>query len=92
MQIKKFDGPCFVKLPDGSIMTRGDLPSKSTRRWVIRRKVKVVLAVTSGLLSLKEACEMYDLSEEEYKLWQAALLDHGRGGLRVTHLKKYRQL
>lgn len=92
MQIKKVKGPCFVKLPDGSIMTRGDLPTKSTRRWVIRCKVKVVLAVTSGLLSLKEACEMYDLSEEEYELWQAALLDHGRGGLRVTHLKKYRQL
>lgn len=91
MQIKKIDGPNFVKLPDGSIMTRGDLPPKTTRRWVIRRKVKVVLAVSAGLLSLREACELYDLSEEEFQSWQSAMLKHGRGGVRVTHLKKYRQ-
>ncbi|OUS08652.1 hypothetical protein A9Q96_04260 [Rhodobacterales bacterium 52_120_T64] len=91
MLIKKNEGPCSVRLPDGSVLTRGDLPPKSTTRWVIRHKVKVVLAVTSGLLSLEEACEMYNLSEEEYLLWQSAMLDHGRSGLRVTHLKKYRQ-
>lgn len=92
MLIKKIDGPSFVKLPDGTVLTRGDLPPKSTRRWVIRRKVTVVLAVTAGLLSLEEACDMYNLSEEEYELWQSAMLEHGRSGLRVTHLKKYRQL
>ena len=91
MHVKKIDGPSFVKLPDGTVLTRGDLPPKSTRRWVIRRKVTVVLAVSAGLLSLEEACDMYDLSEEEYLLWQSAMLEHGRGGLRVTHLKKYRQ-
>ena len=91
MHVKKIDGPSFVKLPDGTVVTRGDLPPKSTRRWVIRRKVTVVLAVSAGLLSLEEACDMYDLSEEEYLLWQSAMLEHGRGGLRVTHLKKYRQ-
>ena len=91
MLIKKIDGPSFVKLPDGTTLTRGDLPPKSTRRWVIRRKGTVVLAVTAGLLSLEEACEMYNLSEEEYNLWQSSMLEHGRGGLRVTHLKKYRQ-
>ncbi|MBL4874541.1 MAG: DUF1153 domain-containing protein [Rhodobacteraceae bacterium] len=92
MLIKKIDGPSFVKLPDGTVLTRGDLPPKTTRRWVIRRKVTVVLAVTAGLLSLEEACEMYNLSEEEYNSWQSAMLEHGRSGLRVTHLKKYRQL
>ena len=91
MHVKKIDGPSFVKLPDGTVLTRGDLPPKSTRRWVIRRKVTVVLAVSAGLLSLEEACDMYDLSKEEYLLWQSAMLEHGRGGLRVTHLKKYRQ-
>lgn len=91
MLVKKIMGPSAVKLPDGSTLTRGDLPPSSTRRWVIRRKVTVVLAVTSGLLSLKEACEMYGLSEEEFHLWRTAMLEHGRGGLRVTHLKKYRQ-
>lgn len=91
MQIRKIDGPSFVKLPDGSILTRGDLPPKSTRRWVTRRKVTVVLAVSAGLLTLKEACELYELSEEEFQLWKSAMLKHGRGGLRVTHLRKYRQ-
>ncbi len=69
MLIKKIDGPGFVKWPDGTVLTRGDVPPISTRRWVIRRKVAVVLAVTSGLLSLEEVCEMYNLSEEEYLLW-----------------------
>ena len=91
MLVKKIDRPSFVRLPDGTTLTRGDLPSKTTRRWVIRRKVTVVLAVTAGLLSLEEACEMYNLSEEEYLSWQSAMLEHGRGGLRVTHLKRYRQ-
>ena len=91
MLLKKFIGPSFVKLPDGSVLARGDLPPISTRRWVARRKSTVVLAVTAGLLSLEEACEMYDLSEEEYLFWQSAMLDHGRSGLRVTHPKKYRQ-
>lgn len=80
-----------MKLPDGTVLSRGDLPPKSTSRWVIRRKVTVVLAVSAGLLTLKEACEMYGLSEEEYSSWESALLSHGRRGLRVTHLKKYRQ-
>lgn len=91
MFIRRENGPSHVKLPDGAVLTRGDLPPRNTRRWVIKRKVTVVLAVTAGLLTLEEACEMYDLSEEEYSLWEQALLDHGRRGLRVTHLKKYRQ-
>ena len=91
MHIKKIDGPNYVRLPDGSIMTRGDLPPKTTRRWVIKHKVKVVLAVSAGLLTLKEACDLYELSEEEFQLWQSAMLKHGRVGLRVTNLKKYRQ-
>lgn len=91
MLVKKIDGPNFVNPPDGSVLTRGDLPPANTRRWVIRRKATVVMAVSAGLLSLEEACDMYDLSEEEFILWQSALLEPGRRGLRGTHLKKYRQ-
>ena len=80
-----------MTLPDGSVLSRGDLPPENTRRWVIRRKVTVVLAVSSGLLTLEEACKMYNLSEEEFSMWESAMLNHGRYGLRVTHLKKYRQ-
>ncbi len=91
MYIKRENGPVSVKLPDGTRLTRSDLPTKDTRRWVARRKATVVLAVNAGLVSLDEVCGMYDLSKEEFTSWESALLKHGRSGLRITHLKKYRQ-
>lgn len=91
MFIRQESGPVSVTLPDGSILTRGDLPPKNTSRWVIKRKAKVVLAVNSGLITIEEACRMYSLSAEEFASWENAMLAHGSGGLRVTHLKKYRQ-
>lgn len=91
LYIKNDNRPNIVTLPDGSILSKGDLPDPATKRWVIRHKVTVVLAVRSDLISLEEACEMYGLSEEEFGLWEEAMLNHGRRGLRVTHLKKYRQ-
>ena len=42
----------YVIGPDGSPLTIADLPPKTTRRWVIRRKAEVVAAVRGGLLSL----------------------------------------
>ena len=53
MYLKKIDGPRAVTLPDGSIMTRADLPPAETRRWVASRKARVVKAVAFGLLPLK---------------------------------------
>ncbi len=91
MFVRRESGPVSVKLPDGSRLTRSDLPPKNTYRWVARRKATVVLAVNAGLVSLEEVCRMYELTEEEFASWESALLKHGRGGLRVTHLKKYRQ-
>ena len=63
MYLKKVDGPRAVTLPDGSVMTRADLPPPETRRWVASRKATVVKAVAFGLLTLKEALERYQLSE-----------------------------
>ncbi|SPH17968.1 hypothetical protein DEA8626_01497 [Defluviimonas aquaemixtae] len=91
MFLKKIDGPRAVTMPDGTIMTRADLPPVGTRRWVASRKVKVVKAVAFGLLPLKEALERYDLSEEEFDLWRAAVERHGEKGLKVTAIQKYRQ-
>jgi len=71
-------------------MTLDDLPSVKTKRWVIRRKAKVVAGVRAGLLSLDEACRRYHLSIDEFLSWQRQLDDHGLEGLRVTRLKKYR--
>jgi len=56
----------YVIGPDGTPLTLADLPPHTTRRWVIRRKAEVVMAVRGGLLTLEEACERYTLTVEEF--------------------------
>lgn len=92
MFLKKIDGPRAITLPDGTIMTRADLPPAETRRWVASRKARVVRAVAYGLLPLKEALERYALSEEEFELWRDAVEKHGEKALKVTAIQKFRQL
>ena len=69
MYLKKVDGPRAVRLPDGSVMTRADIPPRDTTRWVASRKAAVVRAVACGLIGRGEAMERYDLSEEEFSEW-----------------------
>lgn len=76
--------------PAGRRAGRRDLPSPRTKRWVIRRKAEVVSAVRSGVLSLEEACAMYNLSVEEFLSWQRLIDAHGLMGLRATRLQQYR--
>jgi hypothetical protein len=92
MFLKRVDGPRQVTLPDGSILSRADLPPADTRRWVASRKAVVVKAVIFGLIPESEALERYALSEEEFALWRTAVERHGNDGLKVTTLQKYRQL
>lgn len=90
MYLKRETGPRTVTLPDGTTMSRADLPDKTTRRWVASRKALVVHGVESGLISAREACEMYGLSEEELTAWRSALAHHGASALRATSLQSYR--
>jgi hypothetical protein len=83
--------PAQVIGPDGEPMTLDDLPPPMTRRWVIRRKAQVVAAVRGGLLTLDEACQRYNLSVDEFLLWQRMIERHGVPGLRVTRIQHYRQ-
>lgn len=92
MYLKKVDGPRQITLPDGSILSRADLPPSDTRRWVASRKAVVVKAVLYGLITQTEALERYELSEEEFQLWREAVEKHGEKALRVTTIQKYRQL
>ena len=94
---KDFPRPNMVKRrglevigPTGLPMTRDDLPSPSTKRWVIRRKAEVVAGVRAGLITIDEACERYSLSIDEFLSWQRLLSKHGLPGLRTTHIKTYR--
>ena len=92
MYLKRVDGPRQVTLPDGSILSRADLPPPDIRRWVASRKAVVVKAVIYGLIAESEALERYAISAEEFALWRAAVEQHGDGALKVTAIRKYRQL
>ncbi|MEM0949471.1 MAG: DUF1153 domain-containing protein [Pseudomonadota bacterium] len=92
MYLKKIDGPRAVTLPDGTTMTRADLPDPNTRRWVASRKAAVVRAVAAGLLSRDTALETYSLTDEEFTSWEAAVQEHGEAALKATALQRYRQL
>jgi hypothetical protein len=91
MFLKKVDGPRAVRLPDGTVMTRADLPPADTTRWVASRKAAVVRAVVCGLLPRAEALERYGLSDDEFDSWLRAVQAHGQAGLRATTVQKYRQ-
>ena len=76
---------------DSACLTLDDLPPPDTRRWVMRRKAEVVAGVRAGLLTVKEACQRYDLSAEEFLSWQEMIDRHGVQALRVTRLQDYRR-
>jgi transposase-like protein len=64
-----------------------ELPSTNTRRWVARRKAAVVAAVSSGMLTVEEACRRYQMSEEELRAWQCAFETYGIVGLRAGYIR-----
>ncbi len=80
----------YVIGPDGTPLTLADLPPRTTKRWVIRRKAEVVMAVRGGLLTLEEACDRYSLTVEEFLSWQKAIEQYGMKGLRATRVQQYR--
>ncbi|MDM8167833.1 DUF1153 domain-containing protein [Roseovarius sp.] len=85
MYLKKVAGKRAVQLPDGTVMTRADLPPPDTRRWVASRKLMVVRGVLYGLIERDEALDRYGLSEEEFQEWVTALSTHGADGLKATN-------
>lgn len=91
MYLRKIDGPRSVTLPNGTVMTRADLPPPTTRRWVASRKAAVVRAVACGLLTRENAKKTYSLSDDELDEWESAVLRHGEAALKATALQKYRQ-
>ncbi len=91
MYLHKVEGPRSVTLPDGSIMTRADLPPANTQRWVASRKAVVVRGVLYGLITTSEAKTRYGICDEEFNSWVAAVAEYGDDALKVTTIKKYRQ-
>ena len=91
MYLKKVEGARTAPTSDGRVITRADLPSPGTRRWVASRKAAVVAGVESGLVTREWAIATYGLSGEELESWLDLSRTHGAHGLRTTALKKYRQ-
>lgn len=90
MYLRKGPGPHVVTLPNGTQMSRADLPPVGTTRWVARRKESVVRGVHAGLLTREEAIERYDLSDEEFDSWEQAMDAHGTNGLKTTLIQQFR--
>lgn len=91
MYIRRINGPRTVTLPDGSTMTRADLPPVDTTRWVASRKAAVIKAIAAGLIEEEEAKARYALSQEELDSWKRAIAQHGMTALKATKLQRYRQ-
>jgi len=77
--------------PDGNALRMEDLPPSDTKRWVMRRKAEVVAAVRGRMLTVEEACQRWNLSEEEFASWQRLIDRHGVRGLRATRIQQYRR-
>lgn len=92
MFLKKIDGKRAVRLPDGRVLSRADLPPHDTVRWVASRKAAVVRGVAHGLLSEAEALDRYGLSKEEFLSWVEAVAEHGEQALKTTKLNVYRKI
>jgi len=73
MKSSGLDPIAYIVGPAGTVLTKADLPSRSTKRWVFRRKAEVVAAVDCGLITFKEACERCGLTMEEFQSWQGAV-------------------
>src|SRR6516162_4340852 len=67
-----------------------ELPPPNTRRWVPRRKAAVVAAVSSGLITIEEACRRYHMSEEEFIAWRCAFENFGINGLSAGRIQQQR--
>lgn len=68
-------------------VTFADLPTPGIKRWVVRRKAMIVVAVRAGLLSMSEACERYTLSVDEFLAWDRAFDAAGLSGLRAARVR-----
>jgi hypothetical protein len=91
MYLKKVDGPRAVTLPDGTVMTRADLPDPGVVRWVASRKAAVVKAVRHGLVPKGEILDRYGISGEELDAWMDAVDRYGEAALKATAIRRYRQ-
>jgi hypothetical protein len=66
-----------------------ELP-KASQRWTVRRKAAVIHAVRGGWMPIEEACELYNISVDEFLAWERDIDRNGVPGLRTTRYQIYR--
>lgn len=66
-----------------------ELP-RAGQRWTVRRNAAVVHAVRGGWMPIDEACELYNISVDEFLAWERDLDRYGVPGLRTTRYQIYR--
>jgi len=81
---------------NGSAAQKGAVSSTDeqlppTKRWTARRKAEVLAAVRSGKITMEETMRRYQLTEEEFLVWQRAFEARGLAGLKGTRLQEYRK-
>ncbi|WP_312857152.1 DUF1153 domain-containing protein [Novosphingobium chloroacetimidivorans] len=77
--------------PRGAVAEGGSSSVPDTSRWVAKRKAEVIAAVESGALTMREACDRYQLAPEELISWQRATRRNGITGLGATSIRLERQ-
>lgn len=83
-------GPADKKGLDEIFGPMPELPSPSTRRWTIRRKLGVIEAVRGGWVPIEEVCRIYAISVDEFIAWERDIDQFGVYGLRTTRYQIYR--
>jgi len=48
--------------------------------------------VNTGTITIEQACQVYQLTEEELLSWKHAFETYGFPGLRTTRIQQYRRL
>lgn len=77
----------IARRQDGTIFSVRELPRRNGR-WTAGRKAEVVCAIMSGILTVQEAMDRYNLSEEELSRWHNTLAASGQEALRVNQIQK----
>lgn len=71
--------------------TPGELPPADIKRWSARRKAAVLEAISTGKITVGDACARWGLTGEELEAWRWAYRLHGLAGLRATRIQRYRR-
>ena len=59
------------------------MPPADTARWVARHKAEVATTVHNGMLSMREDCQRYKLSSDEFLEWERRYKQGGLMGLQL---------